>query len=103
MGCDYYDVSTIGKNDYGFSLHFSDLDEEWRCLCTFPYNDGDTLDASRVRSLALLGAAVVLAHNDELDNPILPNGVPEWIRNEIKRLVIDEDKIARNKEETCLI
>jgi hypothetical protein len=97
MGCDYYGIITR-EEGYSSSLHFSDLDEEWECLCTFPYNDQGKLDSSRVRSLALLGAAVVLAHNGELDNPLLPNGVPEWIREEIKRIIPDEITSCTNDE-----
>jgi len=69
------------------AIQFSESDDEWMCLCTFPRNDEGRLTRDRVASLALLGAAVVLAHNDELDIPILPHGVPQWIRDEIVRVV----------------
>jgi len=76
MGCDYY-----GK------LHFNE-NSNVGCLCTFPHNDraaGKELTADRVRSLAYLGAAVVLEHQGELESPFMPDCLPEWIRKEIDR------------------
>lgn len=69
----------------GMDIQFSETDETWRCLCTFPHNDGNHLDSARVASLALLGAAVVLANRGELSHGMLPDAVPVWMRNEIKR------------------
>lgn len=86
MGCNYYAVYNPLDDD--FELHFSDSDDVWGCLCTFPYNDGDKLDAERVRSLALFGAAVVLASRGDLENGFLPYAVPQWIQDEISRVVI---------------
>jgi len=75
------EIYTIGKT----SIQFSETDETWRCLCTFPHNDGNRLDSTRVASLALLGAAVVLTNRGELLHGMLPDAVPVWIRQEIKR------------------
>lgn len=75
MGCDHY---------HG-GIMFSEMNDDIGCLCTFPHNDGDRLDAERVRSLAYLGAAVVLEHNGDLEHPYLPKCLPDWIRNEIDR------------------
>jgi hypothetical protein len=68
-----------------FSIQFSEMDDDWQCLCTFPHNDGAEISLSRLRSLALLGAAVVLAHNGELEEEtnFLPLCIPKWIRDEI--------------------
>ena len=70
-----------------YPLQFSEMDDDYVCLCTFPHNDQGELTPDRVRSLALLGAAVVLASNDDLDHPFLPNFVPVWIRQEIDRVM----------------
>ena len=70
-----------------YPLQFSEMDDDYVCLCTFPHNDQGQLLPDRVRSLALLGAAVVLASNDDLDHPFLPNCVPVWIRQEIDRVM----------------
>ena len=75
MGCDSYEGGIM----------FSEGDDTIRCLCTFPHNDGEVLDAERVRSLAYLGAAVVLHHNGDLEHPYLPACLPEWMRREIDR------------------
>ena len=80
------------------TVQFSDTDETWRCLCTFPHNDGNHLDSTRVASLALLGAAVVLANRGELNHGMLPNAVPVWMRNEIKRNTIWRE---REREREC--
>ena len=84
MGCDYYWV----KNPAGY-IHFSDMDDSYGCLCTFPYNYSDEkLYTDTVRSLALLGAALVLVQHDEIDTPaFLPYAVPDWIREEIDRIL----------------
>ena len=85
MGCDCYTILThSGERD----IRFSEGDDDLGCLCTFPHNDGETLDADRVRSLAYLGAAVVLASHEEADdNQYLPNSLPEWIRKGIDEMM----------------
>ena len=80
MGEDRYHV---GK----YPLQFSEMDDDYICLCTFPHNDQGALTPDRVRSLALLGAAVVLARSCSLEHPFLPACVPEWIRKEIDRVM----------------
>lgn len=70
-------------------IQFSEMDDDTACLCTFPHNFNEKLDAEHVRSLAMLGAAVVLAHQGELKETVnfLPHCLPQWIRDEIKRIV----------------
>lgn len=81
MGCDCYTILTHSGER---NVRFSEGNDTISCLCTFPHNDGETLDADRVRSLAYLGAAVVLAsHEESDDNQYLPRSLPEWIRKEI--------------------
>lgn len=75
----------------GFDIQFS-YAGEWGCLCTFPYNDQGRLGPDRVASLALLGAATVLAHNGDLDTGLLPEDVPEWIQSEILRVCVQAER-----------
>ena len=87
MGEQVYTVVSIdGEEHY---LQFAENDDDsYCCLCSFPTNDEAMgMDAERVRSLALLGAAVCLAHLYMLDHGILPLAVPEWIREGIDRAV----------------
>ena len=73
----------------GIDIQFSVFDDDdWVCLCTFPHNDAGALTSYRVASLALLGAATVLAHNGDLSTGALPEDVPEWIRSEILRMCV---------------
>ena len=87
MGCDYYVLPD------GALAHFSDNDDQFGCLCTFPFNDeNDTheLDVERVKSLALLGASVVL-HRDgraEGEYVLLPGSIPAWMVDGIRRIAL---------------
>jgi len=90
-GAEWWDKK---KRRWGKSLRlqFSDDlfrgdDEYWTCLCG---GIGDKWGVQTLRSLALLGAAVVLAHEGEIDSGILPHCVPAHIRNKIKELLPDE-------------
>jgi hypothetical protein len=94
---------TVIGRDGEYEICFSSEDNDFGCLCTFPSNDGGTLDRDRLRELALLGAAVVLAcYDDALLDPVavigageffvgLPYALPAWIPAEILRLLPDED------------
>ena len=70
---------------------FSDYpDDTFGCLCTFPHNYSMHLYPDTIQSLALLGAAIVLAKQGELeweDYTNIPNSIPSWIVDEIKRIV----------------
>ena len=84
MGCDYYRYESE-------LIRFSEMDDTVSCLCTFPHNDMEHLDLSRVRSLAMLGAAIVLIHHDEIEGPVyLPNNLPKWIITELERILPGE-------------
>ncbi len=87
MGENYY---SVGNN--GMELFFGEDSEDWGCLCTWPINDQEQLTPDRVRSLALLGAAVALACGGNLPHPILPSAVPQWIRDGIKRIIPIQEK-----------
>ena len=68
-------------------VRFSEMDEEFRCLCTFPFNDGEELDIERIKALALLGAATVLILSGELDGPVyIPDNLPRWIVDAVRRI-----------------
>jgi len=56
MGCESYKANNA-------QIRFSEMDDAG-CLCTFPHNDFGTLKPDRVRQLAYLGAAVMLAHRE---------------------------------------
>jgi hypothetical protein len=78
------------------SIMFSDSELGYRCLCTFPTNDETTgIDIERVRSLALLGAAVVLAHYNMADCGdcfFIPECVPDWIKEQIDKAIGYKDE-----------
>lgn len=69
-----------------FHIAFSESDD-FMCLCTFPYNDQEQLSIERVISLAMLGAAVRLAFEDQLEPGYnyLPDALPKWLVNEFTR------------------
>jgi hypothetical protein len=76
-------------------------DSDYGCLCTFPHNNeviDKVLGKGTIANLALLGAAVAIAANKPesmnkesmtqswgTDVYVLPNCVPEWIRNAIDK------------------
>ena len=85
MGCDYYDYG-------GCRIHFSEMDDNVGCLCTFPGNDMEELSIERLRSLAMLGAAIRLVHNCELEGlVILPHALPKWIIDGINKYLPDKE------------
>jgi hypothetical protein len=80
MGCDTYYFNEI-------PIRFSETDDGG-CLCTFPFNDCGKLTNDRVKLLALLGAAVVLIHCEEIEESVyLPYSIPSWIVEEINRIL----------------
>lgn len=91
MGCVTHSIN-------GRLVRFSEDDDDWRCLCTFPHNDGNTLDTSRLRSLALFGAVCAMIESqDEFysgyevgDYIFLPHNAPDWLKSEIQRLIPEE-------------
>lgn len=90
MGCDYYHIKTFDPDDETSYIHFSEMDDTVGCLCTFPHNDAGWLSVERLRSLAMLGAAVVMLQHGEIFGPVfLPNGLG-WVKDEIFRLLPDE-------------
>jgi hypothetical protein len=67
----------------GKVVKFLEDNDDLGCLCTFPHDDVSTLDAERVRSLAYLGAAVVLLQRGLIEHGYLPDCLSDWIRREI--------------------
>lgn len=93
MGCDYYYIGTT-------AIHLSE-NEDIGCLCTFPHNyeHDKQLDKDLIRSLAYLGASVVLARRNQKFNKNLPDitsytfipeCLPDWIKKEIDKHLILE-------------
>jgi len=80
MGCDKY---YLQNREY--PVTFNEMNEDVGCLCTFPHNDGETLDKERIRSLAYLGPAIVLVANEQLEHGFIPHCLPDWIKKEIDR------------------
>lgn len=75
-------------------VRFGYDDMRYGCLCTFPFNYSDHKFGIRtVESLALLGAALCLSVNGGLqevdyaddDEYVIPDCIPRWIRDEIRR------------------
>lgn len=68
--------------------------EDVRCLCTFPHNYREDPALVPVRSLALLGAAVVLASREMLqpydERHSIVDVLPAWIIEGIKAKTPDE-------------
>src|SRR3990170_6271389 len=80
--------SSHGDSDF---VAFTEMDDEFGCLCTFPTNDTfngiNELDIERIKSLALFGAAVHLLMSGELDGPVfIPDGLPRWIVDAVRRI-----------------
>lgn len=71
------------------TARFSESDDSFGCLCTFPGNDrleDNRINSERVRSLALLGMAVIMTHDirDNKEHRInLPYEVPELWRKRL--------------------
>jgi len=96
MGCEAY-------NAEGARIHFSESNDDVGCLCTFPFNDmidDGVLCRSRLKSLALLGLAVVLlrrgdikASDEPFDWVFIPGNLPEhWVQKILALdYVIDDD------------
>ena len=75
-------------------VRFGYDDYRYGCLCTFPYNyTQKKFSVGTVESFALLGAALCLYRNEPTslikdeysDEYIIPDCLPEWIRDEIRR------------------
>lgn len=87
MGCKYYSLPNR------LSAHIPESAADSACLCTFPHNYAGRgpLGNDVLRSLAYLGAAVVLAEFsseelsfDKRDRYVfLPASLPVWIRESI--------------------
>ncbi len=85
MGCKSYTYK-------GRAIRINEVQEKFGCLCTFPVNDDGEMTVDRLRSLAMLGAAVVMLNNEELPEAddeylILPSGLPQWIIDGIDQLL----------------
>jgi hypothetical protein len=82
MGCDHY---VIGSGEDSPVVGFSEADDTTACLCCFPWGR-ETLDPDEVRSLALLGAAVVQAYQTG-SAVFIPQMLPTWVVREVDRIL----------------
>jgi hypothetical protein len=89
LSCEKY---WVGENDDSYIKFSDDITEDnFRCLCTFPFNDGEELDISRLRSLALIGVAFILRKRGDLQLPcFLPHRIPQWIIDGINKYLPEE-------------
>lgn len=79
-------------------VRFGYDDMRYGCLCTFPFNySNHKLGIGTVESLALMGAALCMSVNGGLENVdyaykdeyIIPDCIPRWVRDEIRRVLGD--------------
>ena len=79
-------------------VRFGYDDMRYGCLCTFPFNySSHKLEMGTVESLALMGAALCMSVNGGLeevdyayeDEYIIPDCIPRWVRDEIRRVLGD--------------
>lgn len=99
MGCDNYrimqpqngDARTLAKTGFAKPVTLTFYEEDGQCLCTFPHNYADNPDLVPVKALALLGAAIVLAHqgiippDDDTVARSIGSVVPDWIKQGIAK------------------
>lgn len=101
MGCHKYTVS--GHVDGGEwaegTIHFSESDDSVTCLCTTHIDGRGRLDLEEIRSLAYLGAAVIFQHQRHQEWWHLPGDLPQWVRDEIDRVVLFHSRDAAPSEE----
>jgi Zn ribbon nucleic-acid-binding protein len=84
-------------------ISFDINDKDWECLCSFPPERSEDITSAKVRSLALLGAAVVLLHNGEIQSLpcYLPRCVPKNIQEAIKKAIPNKEKEIMPLIESC--
>lgn len=84
----------MGEKTYSIRnkhIRFSEDNDDYGCLCTFPHNDNEYLSLDRLKSLALFGAVVRLVmdgyYDDREDDGyiFIPQDVPEWILESVER------------------
>lgn len=88
MGCKFYKVN----DNY---IKFSEESEEADCLCTFPHNyQNIDFDEETIRSLALLGAMVVINNNSNSKDVFsyIPNDIPNWIIDKIDNFIYNDNE-----------
>lgn len=89
----------MGENVYkvrGKMIKFSESDDSFCCLCTFPHNDDEQILPHRAKSLAVFGAVVQLVlkgYYDGYDGEyiFIPHDVPDWVVRDIEKLFPDEE------------
>ena len=92
MGCKSYRIGAFNyakQESRDCYIEFSTASDDYVCLCAFPHNwTEQKMDSDDVRSLAILGAAVILASREQEDDRIyIPNDIPAWMRAEVDRVL----------------
>ena len=92
MGCNSYGIQAwIGGGWAEASVSLNYDDERWPCLCTMRGDSHNTeaFSAEDVRSMAALGAALVLAHNGTLGQPYIttPAELPAKVKAAIEYFI----------------
>ena len=88
----------MGEKSYSVGhkyIQFSESDDEFVCLCTFPHNDLTNigLELERVRSLAIFGAVVKLVlagyyADHENEYIYIPDDVPQYVLDAVRNLTL---------------
>ncbi len=100
MGEHVYTVNQSYFSDHDeLNIQFSESDDRFGCLCTFPGGYGDKqLDIETIKSLALLGAVVAVARNSiaygDKDFVAIPDCLPAWIVDAIDRVILPGDGVG---------
>lgn len=84
----------MGEKSYrvlGKLIQFSESDDEFTCLCTFPHNDQEHLEIDRLKSLAIFGAVVQLVLKGYYDDHegeyiFIPHDVPSYVLRDVRSL-----------------
>jgi len=99
----------MGEKSYrvlGKLIQFSDSDDEFTCLCTFPHNDQEHLDIDRLKSLAIFGAVVQLVLKGYYDDHegeyiFIPHDVLSYVLRDVRSLTscaVDTTSPSVNEE-----
>lgn len=86
----------MGEKSYSIGhkyIRFSEGDDEFSCLCTFPHNDQEHLEIDRLKSLAIFGAVVQLVLKGYYDDHegeyiFIPHDVPSYVLRDVRSLTM---------------
>lgn len=72
-------------------IMFSDTNDEFACLCTFPHNNEEKLGVEDLQSLSIFGAVVQLVLKGYYDDHegeyiFIPHDVPPYVLRDVRSL-----------------